>query len=259
MRYSNKIFFFILSLIGTGFAIEEPIGLRLFLHPGSLQQQKISTRSYMVAESMDLTPTNMMQTEQSTLTQKSKGKAFLLSLILPGLGERYVGSNTKAQIFMATEVSLWLSYAGFVTYRDWRKQDYKTFAAAHASVELRGKSDSYFIDLGNYQSIYDYNAAKLRQRNLPEYYTDVETYFWNWDSSASRARFEQLRISADKADNRALFAIGAILANHVISAIDAIWSVTRYNRNQQSTIDWGIRFGAGPWQPSVNLSLSASF
>ncbi len=190
---------------------------------------------------------------------KSKGKAFLLSLLLPGLGERYAGSKSKSQVFMAAEVSLWLSYAGFVTYRDWRKQDYETFAAAHAGVELRGKSDSYFIDLGNYQSIYDYNAAKLRQRNLPEYYTDVETYYWNWDSDANRARFEQLRISADKADNRALFAIGAVLANHVVSAIDAIWTVTRYNRRQQASVDWGIRFGAVAEQPVVNFSLRASF
>jgi len=258
MRYLHKTLFFMLSLAGLGFTGEAPIAQRLFLPQGDLSSPQFLSASPAV-QRVPSPSANLLQTEQNEPMRKSKGKAFLLSLLLPGLGERYVGSNTKAQIFMATEVSLWLSYAGFVTYRDWRKQDYKTFAASHADVELRGKSDSYFIDLGNYQSIYDYNAAKLRQRNLPEYYTDIETYYWSWDSSANRARFEQLRISADKADNRALFAIGAILANHVVSAIDAIWSVTRYNRNQQFSLDWGIRFGAGPWQPAVNLSLRASF
>jgi len=197
--------------------------------------------------------------ENKTLPEKSRGKAFLYSLILPGLGEKYAGANKKAQFFFATEISLWLGYSGFVTYRDWRKDDYKTYAASHAGVELEGKSDSYFVDIGNYDSIYEYNAAKLRQRNLPDYYRDIENNYWNWENEAYRQKFDQLRISADKANNRATFVVGAILANHVISAIDAVWSVYKYEKNRQASLDWNLQLGDGIVTPNVNVSLTARF
>ncbi|MBN1999489.1 hypothetical protein JW935_18165, partial [candidate division KSB1 bacterium] len=144
---------------------------------------------------------------------KSKGKAFLMSFVLPGLGERYVGEKRRGEYFLATEIGLWLGYFGLTTYRSWVIEDYKTFAASHAHVSLANKSESYFVDIGNYGSIYEYNSAKLRQRNLPDYYYDVEGQFWQWDSDNNRQKFEQLRIDADSAHNLSLFFIGAIIAN----------------------------------------------
>lgn len=192
-------------------------------------------------------------------SDKSRGKAFLYSLLIPGLGENYLGKTTRAQIFFGTEVSLWLGYSGFIMYRDWRKEDYKTYAASFAGVDLSGKEDSYFVNMGNYNSIYDYNAAKLRQRNLLEYYQDVEKYYWQWDTAAHRNHFDQLRISADKADNRATFIIGAIFANHLISAIDAIWAFRSYQHSQQTSLEWDVQFGDGLIQPNVNVGVAAHF
>ncbi len=193
------------------------------------------------------------------MPKKNKGKAFILSLVLPGLGERYAGSSRKAYFFMASEVTLWLTYAGFVTYREWRKQDYKTFAASYAGVDLHGKSDSYFIDVGNYNSIYDYNAAKLRDRNLNKYYRDVDAFYWQWEDRAHRDKFDQLRISSDLAHNRSMFVIGAILANHVLSAIDAVWSAHKYEKVRESSLDMKMKFGDGLLQPNFKVSLTAKF
>jgi len=190
---------------------------------------------------------------------KSRGKAFLYSLLIPGLGEKYLGNTTRAQIFFSAEVSLWLGYSGLIMYREWRKEDYKTYAASFAGVELDGKTDTYFVNMGNYNSIYDYNAAKLRQRNLLEYYQDVDKYYWNWDTVEHRNRFDQLRISSDKADNRATFVIGAIFANHLISAIDAIWAFRTFNRSQHTGLEWDVQFGDGVIRPHVNVGLAAHF
>ncbi len=190
---------------------------------------------------------------------KSKGKAFLLSFMLPGLGERYVGETRRGEYFMATEIGLWLGYIGLTAYREWVIEDYKTFAATHAQVDLGNKSESYFVDIGNYDSIHEYNAAKLRQRNLPEYIYDVDGQFWMWDSEKNRQKFEQLRIDADSAHNLSLFFIGAILANHVISAIDAVFLTHSYEKERlgRSAVDW--HFGANPLDSSVNLSLNVKF
>ena len=126
-------------------------------------------------------------------------------------------------------------------------------------VELDGKSDSYFIDVGNYLSIYDYNAAKLRDRNLPKVYNDVDANFWQWESEARRQKFDQLRIGADKANNNSMFVIGAILANHLVSAIDAIWEAHKINQYTNSHLNLDVKFGDGNFQPNVNVGLTARF
>ena len=190
---------------------------------------------------------------------KSKGKAFLLSLVVPGLGEHYAQASHKTKYFLASEALLWLSYGGFVTYKDWKEEDYRTYAASHAQVDLDGKSSSYFIDVGNYDNIDDYNAEQLRNRNLPKYYYDTETYYWNWENEAHRQKFDDLRIAADTAHNRSQFVIGAIIANHLISAIDAVWSVYKFNKTSQANIDCDIKFGDGIIQPHLNIQLTAHF
>ncbi len=190
---------------------------------------------------------------------KNKGKAFFMSLLLPGWGQHYAESKTKRAVFLGIEVGLWLSYAGFTTYGNWRQEDYETYAATHAGVNLEGKNNTYFIDVGNFASIYEHNAYRLQQRNFNKYYQDIDFYFWEWDSQQSRDAFDRLRISADTADNRALFVLGAIVANHIVSAIDAVWSVHRYEKSRLSTIDWDVRFGDGRIQPTVNVSFTAHF
>jgi hypothetical protein len=199
-------------------------------------------------------PAVFMAPENSGL-QKSKGKAFFMSLIVPGLGERYAGRTARGNRFIATEILLWLGYAGFVTYRDWREEDYMGYAADYAHVDLQGKDKAFFINIGNYMSIDEYNAAKLRQRNLPKYYPDVEKYYWKWDNDARRAKFDQLRISSDLANNRSVFMLGAIFANHIISAIDAVVMVHKSNKQSASAWRWDVQFGDGVMEPAVQVGV----
>ncbi len=225
----------------------------------SLQQQLFQPDKALIVQMQNAPAASALNMPTNQTIEKSKGKAFFFSLIVPGMGQRYAGKRLRSEIYLATELTLWLSYTGLIQYREWRKQDFKAFAAAHAGVDLNGKSESYFIDVENYASIYEYNAAKLRQRNLNKYYRDVEGFYWQWDSESNRQKYEQLRISADTADNRALFVIGAILANHVISAIDAVWTVHKVNKARQSSVNWDVQFGDGYMQPTVLVSMSKQF
>jgi hypothetical protein len=243
----------VLMAFSAAFAGETDPGGGLFSYDEMIKYQRFVLQDVKLSGAS----TPSAAAHPAVLPPKSKGKAFLLSFILPGLGERYIGDNRKAAIFMAAEVTLWLSYAGFVTYRDWRKEDYKTYAAAHAGVGLDGKSESYFVDVGNYNSIYDYNAAKLRQRNLNDYYRDVDSNYWQWESEQRREKFDQLRISADRADNRSLFVIGAIFANHILSAIDAIWTTHKYEKRREKILD--VQIGDGVYSPAVLFSVTARF
>ncbi len=165
---------------------------------------------------------------------KSRGKAFLFSLLIPGAGEYYLGKNTLAKSFFFTEVALWASYISFQTYSNWKRDDMYVIAATHANAEIGDKPSQYFVDLGNYQDIYEYNDAKQRSREFYQVYP-IDTYYWSWDDAANQRKFEQLRIASDRAHNRSVFVIGGIIANHLVSAIDAVWQSNRLNKKLQQS------------------------
>jgi hypothetical protein len=219
-----------------------------------LQPQQINLAGVLPADLSACAPPAPSSAEKAI---KSKGKAFMLSLLVPGMGERYSGRPQRAQFFLASEIALWLTFAGFRTFEGWRTQDYQSFAAAHAGVSPTGKDEWYFVNVGNYDSMEEYNAAKLRQRNLPAYYRDSATFYWKWPTPAEREKFEQLRLSAERADNHALFAVGAIVANHLISAIDAVWATHHFNKNHRTGVGFDFNLGCTPsqWVFSVSANL----
>ena len=151
-----------------------------------------------------------------------KGKAFFLSFILPGAGEYYAGSKKWATVFAVSELTLWTTFTAFRIYGNGKRDDSRLFASAHAGVNPAGKDNQYFIDIENFMSIVDYNDFKLQQRDLDALYPEDATYSWQWDSESSRAKYESMRVSKDRAYNRSTIVIAAVVLNHLISGVDAI-------------------------------------
>jgi len=180
--------------------------------------------------------------ESSTSDQPvppSKAKAFFLSFILPGAGEYYAGSKKMAKIFLGTEVLLWSTYISFRTYGNWKKSDYELFAVSHAGIHPSGKDHQYYVAMENYNSLREYNEAKLRQRNLADLYPEDKRYNWQWDSKDSRKKFGTLRVASDRAFNRSLFVIGGVVINHLISGIDAL----RLAREEEKKFNQRVQLG----------------
>ncbi len=155
-------------------------------------------------------------------TTPSRGKAFLLSFLVPGLGEYYAGSNKMAKIFLGTEVALWTTYFGLRMYGNWREDDYKNFAIAHAHINPAGKDHDYFVNIEHFDDIGAYNQKKLQQRNINALYPENKEYSWKWDSKKNRLKYEQLRMSSDRAFSSSVLVIGVVVLNHLISGIDAM-------------------------------------
>ncbi len=172
---------------------------------------------------------NFVSSNDQPKPYKDRKKALLRSLILPGAGEYYLGKKNLALAFFATEVTLWLSYLAFQQYGKWVRQDALAFAATHSGAKIAGKPSQFFVDIGNYLDIYQYNDAKLRFGEYEKYYAEAD-YFWSWDLDSSRQKFENMRIASDRARNRSTYVLGAVFANHLISAIHASWQTHRYNK-----------------------------
>ncbi len=192
--------------------------------------------------------------------EKSRGGAFLRSLVIPGWGQRYAQSRKASIFFFANELLLWGGYVFEQTYGGWLRDDYRLFAATHAGIDPQGKPSSFFVDVGNYASLDDYNNAQLRRRSVSALYPREKGYEWQWDNDANRRNYRRLRVRSDEAFNAAVFFIGGVFANHLISAVHSVWAVHRYNRRYASRgegLRWGIE--TRTTAPAVLLTVSRRF
>jgi hypothetical protein len=183
--------------------------------------------------------------------KKSVALAALYSLALPGMGELYAGSFSSGRYFLAAEGALWLTYAIFQVRADALRDDARSFAVARAGVSLAGKNDQYFVDIGNFLSIDDYNEKKLRDRDVDKLYDPALGYSWRWDADASRASYRDQRVSSDDMYNNRKFVVAVVVINHVASAINAARSAVAHNKEVAGAAS-GLEFGAevlgGPLQ-----------
>jgi len=150
------------------------------------------------------------------------GGAFMRSLAIPGWGQRRAGAKTAARNFFVAEILLWGGFATQEVYGHWLKDDFKIFAATHAGAELSGKDDQFFVDMGNFISVDEFNQNRLRRRDVEGLY-DPATHFWRWNTEANRQKFFNLRKRSDKAFSRAELIAAGVIANHIISGIHAAW------------------------------------
>jgi len=161
--------------------------------------------------------------EGSAGAQETSGKkAFFLSLLIPGAGQYYVGEKGWAKAFLWSEGMLWLGYVGFRKYESLRENDYRVFASVYAGVDPKGRDAAFFDDVGFYDSVYERNrATRWEEGPKARLYAEQPRAAWEWDREASRLRFRSLRSSSIRARQRALYVVGGILLNHLISAIHA--------------------------------------
>jgi hypothetical protein len=176
---------------------------------------------------------------QSAPEQKSVFRAVVYSLALPGLGELYAGGFDRGKYFLIAESGLWLTFTSFELYGHWLQNDARAFAASHASASIDGKDDQFFVNVGNFTNVYEYNEKKLRDRDVADLYDPNGSFFWQWDNDQSRMRFRDLRVKSDNVFNNVRFVVGAIIVNHIASAINAARAAI--NKNKELASDWQIQ------------------
>lgn len=194
----------------------------------------------------------------------SPGKAFALSLILPGAGQLYTGGKVKAAVSFALEAALWYGRIHYRSQGDTQTEEYEEFANVHWS------DSTYFDSLSN-QYGYDRwdDGNQQWAHHLPfkidgtdttadmnhEYYENIGKYdqfVWGWDdlqqisdtmtfeeqnyrSPINRPAYLLMRENANRSFDRGRTATILILANHLLSAFDAALSAQRHNRSAQHT------------------------
>jgi TM2 domain-containing membrane protein YozV len=188
--------------------------------------------------------------------KKNTGIAVLYSLLLPGMGELYAGSYSSGKYFTIAEGTLWLTYIGFNSYGNWERDNYKAFAASNGGVNNSGKDATYYANISEYKSIYEYNYQQELDRNYAAVY-DVNKYYWNW-TEPDRKTFRGMWSSSEGAFNDLRFVVGGLILNRILSIINAVRLVTAYNKNLDQDLGWNISVGVSN-RPAFPSSLTFNF
>ncbi len=228
--------FILFALLSIQIGFAQPV--QPFFSHSSLQTPQISSSS------------PLQGTDLSGLGEKKNVTlATGLSLLLPGLGEYYAGDYSTGKYLSIAEGALWITWASFRMYGDWVQSDARDFAVQHAGASINDKSDQYFIDIGNFVSADAYNQQALQDRNAYRLYINSADV-WKWDTDNNREQYRQLRVQSDRVFNNSNFVITAIVANHVISAINA--ARTAISHNKALTETGGLQIEASPMGSLVN-------
>jgi len=145
------------------------------------------------------------------------------SLIVPGWGQKTLGKPKRARFFNYLESGILLTIIGSSTFANIKRKNYIAFASKHAAISSSGKDHKYWVDIGNYKSIENYNNEHLRNREMDDLYPDDKKWSWDWDLESNRKKFEDKRIRTDQLELFATFGVGALIVNHLVSSIDALY------------------------------------
>ena len=173
------------------------------------------------------------------LSSVAMGKPFelnpvLKSSLIPGWGEAVLENNKRARLFSSIELSLWTACLATYTASYHQMLQYQSFAVEHAGVDADNKDHKYWVDIGNYIDIDQHNSEHLRWRYLDEIYSESD--HWLWDNKNNMKNFESMRIRSDMLAKTGEYVIGAIIMNHLLSAIDTLYLLRLKKENDVAII-----------------------
>ena len=156
----------------------------------------------------------------------SGGKAFALSLLLPGLGHRYAHGGDWdgwASVFTVADASLWAGLLGTEWRRDHLVESYTTLASMHAGAEIEGKDRDFFLNLASYISSDEFTDVQLRNRNWGQVgYAEDPAFQWEWASEEAFNEYRDVREDAESLRRRRTFIITSLVANRLIAGFTAL-------------------------------------
>ena len=209
---------------------------------------------------------------------KSPGKAFLFSAAVPGTGEFYSGAK-RGVVFAVAEVAFWAAYIVLHGDAEDLKDDYIAFVDEHIvfedepSPEYATSTEEWTLEdyehatqSDNWHYVYTEENGKPIDRVGKFYWDDLPEDRIDQPGSIdmvsqSRAEAFEKRHSANDRFKNAKFFLGLVVANHIISAIDARIAATIYNnRIPETDVEISLYPTISPsGHPGARLTLHGRF
>lgn len=169
--------------------------------------------------------TNSAQAAFSAQKTHSPQKALAYSLLLPGLGQRYVNNGHWGgwgTTFALVDVGLWASLFGVSWQENQVEESFRTLAASRAAADIDGKDRTFFLNLATYRSSDDFLDTVLRNRAWDQIgYVEDPSFQWQWATEEDFITFRSQREKAESLGRNRTIIIVALVANRLISGITA--------------------------------------
>jgi len=189
--------------------------------------------------------------------RKKPAVGVLLSAAVPGAGEIYSGSWIKGAVFLGIETGLWIYYVQFHDKgKDW-ENIFHDYADTHWSKDK-------WIANGGDQGEGTHTLPSTKTQQYYEMIGKYNQFMEGWDDweqsgpSLTRHRdyYETLRDNSNKELIKASYCAMVALANHVISAFDASWTIRKHNRKIESKTRMGLQKVRDEYVPVLTMNLS---
>ncbi len=213
--------------------------------------------------------------KQSLLVLKNPTLGTLFSAVIPGTGEIYAGSWLKGAFFFGAEIAFWLGYKHyndkgqewdkvFHVFADqhWSEPRYWVFIAQHAGINgvTFDNYTEYLNSLRSYER--EHYSHSLHEEKDQQYYEMIGKYDQfraGWDDidgnpvvTPNRNHYLDMRNESNINLKRSSACVMGVLANHVLSAFDAAWTIKGVNKR----IETRFRIGLSPFSEYVQPWLS---
>ncbi len=235
------------------------------------------------------TPSGAGQGSGTVTMLKKPGLGLVMSAAVPGTGEMYAGSWVKGVVMIGAEVALWIGYKHyrsegdrldkeFRQYADenWIEADYWMWMASNPAnrtgYDFSGVTRDNYQDYLNIENgLRDYEketySHSLHHVKDQQYYEMIGKYHQfreGWKDSGEttdivtplRGRYEDMEYNTDSMYKKAGVCGMVILANHVISALDAVYSVHRANHRIRMQPGFSLIREAGQQTPVMTLNVT---
>lgn len=175
---------------------------------------------------------------QQTRTGKSPKKAFVMSLVVPGLGEYYSGAKFRATGFFGAEALTWLAWSGWRSKGADLRTEFRQFADANWNEARYRAWQAHNASLPTSERYIETETLPSKAEDIQQYYEMVGKYaqfIYGWSdvsniplgadnqsiTSAIGKEYETMRNESNKYLKRASVVIGLTVVNHIVSAIHA--------------------------------------
>jgi len=239
----------------------------------SISSQKENARlelsNKLVAGEINLKKMTVSETEKA----KSPVLAAVLSGVVPGAGQFYGKSFVKSAIFFGIEAGLWIVNVVFVKKGDDQTTFYENYAKTNWDIHKYAQwlvDQSFTGSSGINPNNPDLNALRLSINNcesqnfshtLPpdgdqQYYEVIgkyQNYTAGWKEAVgiTKSNYEFTKLNqvdyymterqrANSYYNVGTYSLIAVMANHIVSAIDAVLTVN--SRNEKLNLKGSVSF-----------------
>ena len=170
------------------------------------------------------------------LLSVNHGSAILKNLAIPGWGfEQLEGHKNQSKKYFLREAIMWSSLLTSRSSSNLFEDYYISYGIDYSDADILRYDDGYSINVGNYDSMFEYNQAMLRKRRPEDIYAHNEGYDWEWISTDRRLKYKKmLQISRDL-DKVGDFTIASLLIHRAVSVINYMYYAQTGNTSKISS------------------------